>query len=283
MTREWKDYGKAIDDIGASAANSFVSMLTGSLSSGRLQVGDFVRGVLTDIANAKLKQTLADPLKDVINAGGNWVKSNVFGMAGDASATAATTAKATADTTAATAATATTTALTMMTTAISEATYALQSMAMSSSAGGGGGFLGSIGSFFGSSGGSEAGSEAGAEVMENFLFADGGIMTSMGPMQLRKYANGGIANSPQVAIYGEAGPEAYVPLPDGRSIPVTMQGGGGQSAPSVQVNVINQTSQPVNAQQGGVRFDGKAYILDVVMTAASTPGAFRNNMKDAMK
>jgi hypothetical protein len=39
------------------------------------------------------------------------------------------------------------------------------------------------------------------------------------------YAKGGVANSPQLSLFGEAGPEAYVPLPDGRSIPVTMQAG----------------------------------------------------------
>lgn len=59
-------------------------------------------------------------------------------------------------------------------------------------------------------------------------FADGGVMTSYGAMRLNKYANGGIANTPQVALFGEGrGPEAYVPLPDGRSIPVTMKGGAG--------------------------------------------------------
>ena len=51
-------------------------------------------------------------------------------------------------------------------------------------------------------------------------------------MQLKKYSRGGIANSPQVAVFGEGSqPEAYVPLPDGRTIPVTMDnksGGGGQ-------------------------------------------------------
>ncbi len=61
-----------------------------------------------------------------------------------------------------------------------------------------------------------------------FGFADGGIMTPMGPMPLHAYSNGGIASSPQVAMYGEGRmPEAYVPLPDGRSIPVSMKGGGG--------------------------------------------------------
>lgn len=69
-------------------------------------------------------------------------------------------------------------------------------------------------------------------------FADGGIMSQSGPLELRKYANGGIANSPQMAIFGEGKMnEAYVPLPDGRTIPVTMSGGGGGS--NVVVNVIN--------------------------------------------
>ncbi|MBV2206662.1 MAG: phage tail tape measure protein [Pseudomonas sp.] len=66
------------------------------------------------------------------------------------------------------------------------------------------------------------------------FFADGGVMTSDGPVPLRKYATGGIANSPQLAMFGEgAQPEAYVPLPDGRRIPVAMQGSNGMT--------INQT------------------------------------------
>ena len=61
-----------------------------------------------------------------------------------------------------------------------------------------------------------------------FGFASGGVMTSAGPTSLRSYASGGIANSPQLALFGEGSrPEAYVPLPDGRSIPVTMSGAGG--------------------------------------------------------
>lgn len=61
-----------------------------------------------------------------------------------------------------------------------------------------------------------------------FGFADGGVMTPYGPLPLRKYAAGGVANSPQVSVFGEGRmAEAYVPLQDGRSIPVTMRGGGG--------------------------------------------------------
>jgi hypothetical protein len=105
-------------------------------------------------------------------------------------------------------------------------------------------------------------------------------MTPFGPAALRKYAAGGIATGPQLALYGEGSMnEAYVPLPDGRRIPVAMAGG----APGVTVNVINQSGAPVNAQQGQARFDGRQMILDVVLTAANTPGGFRDGMKQAMK
>lgn len=65
-------------------------------------------------------------------------------------------------------------------------------------------------------------------ILSFFGFESGGIMTANGPVPLRSYNSGGVANSPQLALFGEGSkPEAYVPLPDGRSIPVTMQGGGG--------------------------------------------------------
>ena len=71
-----------------------------------------------------------------------------------------------------------------------------------------------------------------------FGFADGGIMSQSGPMDLKRYARGGVANSPQLAMFGEGStPEAYVPLPDGRSIPVTMRGAGS----GVNVGAINIT------------------------------------------
>lgn len=56
-----------------------------------------------------------------------------------------------------------------------------------------------------------------------FSFANGGVMSNVGPLPLKRYAAGGVANSPQMAVFGERGPEAYVPLPDGRNIPVKMK------------------------------------------------------------
>ena len=82
----------------------------------------------------------------------------------------------------------------------------------------------------------EFGLRAGMKSLFPSLFAAGGVMTSNGPIALKRYARGGVANSPQLAMFGEGStPEAYVPLPDGRSIPVKMKGGNG--AGNVVVNV----------------------------------------------
>lgn len=97
----------------------------------------------------------------------------------------------------------------------------------------------------------------GGLVSSIFGFANGGIMTSQGPLPLRAYAGGGIANSPQVAVYGEGKyAEAYVPLPDGRSIPVTMQG----AAMAMNVNIIDQAGVDVQPQMSG---NGKS--VDVIL------------------
>ncbi|MCX7208190.1 MAG: tape measure protein [Proteobacteria bacterium] len=88
---------------------------------------------------------------------------------------------------------------------------------------------GAIGMFTGGGGGSSTPAVPGGGSVGDFYgFANGGIMTPMGNLPLSKYANGGIAKSPQVAIFGEGRyNEAFVPLPDGRSIPVSLKGGGG--------------------------------------------------------
>lgn len=74
-------------------------------------------------------------------------------------------------------------------------------------------------------------------------FAEGGVMPgSMGsPMPVKAYAQGGIADTPQVAVFGEGrGAEAFVPLGGDRKIPVRMEGSG---SGSMQVTVnLNTTS-----------------------------------------
>jgi hypothetical protein len=86
-----------------------------------------------------------------------------------------------------------------------------------------------------------------------FGFANGGVMTSAGPLPLRTYAGGGVASSPQLAVFGEGSMnEAYVPLPDGRSIPVTMRQGGSGAGDvfNISVNVAEGgTTSPAGQGQ----------------------------------
>lgn len=111
--------------------------------------------------------------------------------------------------------------------------------------------------------------------------ANGNIMTDHGPLPLKKYANGGIAKKAQVSIFGEGRtPEAYVPLPDGRSIPVSMNvdglGGESDSVGGNQV-VINIS---VNNNGGSTTetesTDGSSQNADDMRTLA-------NNIKAAVK
>ena len=132
-----------------------------------------------------------------------------------------------------------------------------------SGGGGGGGFWGGLLSSIFSSGSSSSGwsgsltgsvnsgSGLGSGLTSTYgsgwnPFEAGGVMTAQGPIPLHMYATGGIARSPQVAIFGEGRkPEAYVPLPDGRSIPVTMAGGGGGDQ---HYTIINQIRGDVSAR-----------------------------------
>ena len=150
-----------------------------------------------------------------------------------------------------------------------------------------------VGGFFGGGNFSGIAAQTNANVLDALgpierivpSFRKGGVMTPNGPALLRRYASGGIANRPQIAVYGEGDkPEAFVPLPDGRTIPVTIKGGMTTTqAPNVEVNVINQSGQDVSAEKGQMRFDGKNFVLDVVLKAATQPGPFRDGLRAAVR
>jgi hypothetical protein len=93
----------------------------------------------------------------------------------------------------------------------------------------------------------------GVEIAGSLGFANGGIMTSMGPASLKKYAAGGIATSPQLALFGEGSMnEAYVPLPDGRSIPVTLSGAANTTnMGGVQINIVVNKDGSTEQQSAG--------------------------------
>lgn len=99
--------------------------------------------------------------------------------------------------------------------------------------------------------------------------ANGNIMTAAGPARLNKYANGGIAKSPQLSLFGEGRlPEAYVPLPDGRSIPVTMTGGmsGMQNNVAITVNVDNDGSSHSDSKGDNEEMRKLGGLLDAKIT-----------------
>lgn len=93
-----------------------------------------------------------------------------------------------------------------------------------------------------------------------FEFATGGIMTPQGAVPLRRYARGGIATAPQAAIYGEGStPEAFVPLPDGRRIPVALRqypgipGAPGTGGSFEQTDAVVQRLVETARQESAVR------------------------------
>lgn len=106
--------------------------------------------------------------------------------------------------------------------------------------GGGGGFgglLGGIGKIFG--------------------LAKGGVVANGRP--LPTFARGGVSKS--AAIFGEAGPEAAVPLPDGRRIPVDLRIPSGGK---------NGGTQPVAISVSVEGANGDAHVIDLVRQGVQT-------------
>lgn len=90
------------------------------------------------------------------------------------------------------------------------------------------------------------------------IFAGGGIMTSRGPLPIRQYLGGGVARTPQLAIFGEGSTdEAFVPVPNGR-IPVELRGGGSGGVVVNTSIVVNQTAGGATSETTGDA-EGKAF------------------------
>lgn len=138
-------------------------------------------------------------------------------------------------------------------------------------------------------GGGNSFSGVGSFLSSLFQFADGGVMTSRGPLPLRKYASGGIANSPQLAMFGEgSGPEAFIPLKNG-GIPVHIRMPSIPKASAAGAPIIS-VSIPVDARgaQEGVadQIDRKlrAVAPAIVQAAVSqSRKEFPTNMKRSMR
>lgn len=274
LARGWRDTAQQMHQATASWSQGFLDNLANAISGGKDQWKQFVAGMAKDLLNMLLKKNLGDAITGMFGSFGSKM-SDMLGLGG-AAKTATDAADKTAQTSAVTTAmttmttettsamtglttgasvipTAMTTATTAISTAMTSMVAAVQAgmsqMAAAASGSSGGGFVGSIFGGSGADGGTELSQFDYASVSG---FASGGIMTSLGELSLKKYANGGIANQPQVALFGEGSMnEAYVPLPDGRTIPVTVTGGATTNQGGVQINiVVNKDGSASEASQG---------------------------------
>lgn len=117
-----------------------------------------------------------------------------------------------------------------------------------------------------------------------FQYANGGVF---GGASLSRYSNR-VYNTPQVfefakgvGIFAEAGPEAIMPLsrgPDGKLGVRADLSGVGPSTAAPQVNIINQTSQPIQTADANVRHDGERWVVDVVLKDLKANGPIRRQL-----
>ena len=114
----------------------------------------------------------------------------------------------------------------------------------------------------------------GSSPVSLFAFEKGGIMSSAGKLPVTYYSKGGVANSPQVSVFGEGRMnEAYVPLPDGKSIPVTMNDGG-KSGNVYNVSISVESSGNESPSQVGQKI-AESFIRTVAreeIASATRPG-----------
>lgn len=95
----------------------------------------------------------------------------------------------------------------------------------------------------------------------------------------RQHAKGGIADRP--SIFGEAGPEAAVPLPDGRRIPVKLSGGTGGVTVQVTQHIAPQLIDAKGAE--AVLARSAKHIGDIVTDQLGRNANLRRRTRDTAR
>ena len=137
------------------------------------------------------------------------------------------------------------------------------------------GGIGSIGGFAAGATTTQLGGVSAGQAV-TLTAANGGVF----PGGFQKFASGGIINQPTLGLVGEGRyNEAVVPLPDGRSIPVNMRGGG----TSVVVNVIDNTGGEVKKSVNKEMDEQGNMVIDIVLDAlARNRKGARSQFKTAL-
>ncbi len=116
------------------------------------------------------------------------------------------------------------------------------------------------------------------------FFASANGNAFAGGQPLTAFATGGaftntIATGPTIApmaLFGEAGPEAIMPLARDSSGRLGVRSSSeGTQAVAVSVNVTNASSQPVNATASQPKWDGKQWVIGVVLEDLNRGGPIR--------
>lgn len=104
--------------------------------------------------------------------------------------------------------------------------------------------------------------------------AGGNVVNKQGAVPLKKFARGGITSGPVLSLAGEAGPEAIVPLPDGRSIPVNMRGGGQRTVniEALSITVENKGDDLNQDAQRQLAGQVQALVLDQIVNERRSGG-----------
>jgi hypothetical protein len=149
--------------------------------------------------------------------------------------------------------------------------------------------LGPLEMAFGGVGGGGGGLTAASDPSMAGLYHSGGMVGEAGGMRrgvdnnvftnAYKYHTGGIAglHPNEVPAILQKGEGVFTQA----QMKQMARGGGGGSAPPVQINLNNQSGTPLDADHGGTSFDGEKYILDVVVSHMGRPGALRSAIKSS--
>jgi lambda family phage tail tape measure protein len=133
--------------------------------------------------------------------------------------------------------------------------------------------------------------------MANAWYGNVSAVGAAGPMP---QANGGVFQSPslhayantvqtspklftfaQGGVFAEAGPEAVMPLTRGANGRLGVQAEGSET--KIELNIINESGQPVEAKERSRRTDMGKTIMDIVLTRVSNnTGGAKNAFKAAL-
>lgn len=111
--------------------------------------------------------------------------------------------------------------------------------------------------------------------------------------KLNTYSKGGLVNKPTIfpmadgmGLMGEAGAEAIMPLGRDAQGRLGVYGtSSGNTAPTVIVNVENQSGVPLSAQENGVSFDERfnRAVVSVILRDQATNGPISRNYRSVMR